>query len=291
MSPGTWALPRVATVTIVHGRHTHLRRQQESLARGSRVPDAVVVVAMGDPDLPVPADAHVVHLPADPDALPLAAARNAGARAALDLGCEVLVFLDVDCLAGRDLVTAYADTAGAHQDTVWSGPVTYLPAGLDEAALARPELLDAPHPARPDPAPGELLTGAEPDLFWSLSFALHRRAWERAGGFHEGYSGYGGEDTDFAQGCVAAGVDLGWVGSARAYHQHHPTTSPPVQHLDDVLRNGALFASRWGRWPMLGWLEAFEERGLVRRVGGGWVSTGSTDEAGSTDGGGSTDEG
>ncbi len=269
--PPRTAPPRTASVTLAHGRHAHLRRQQASLARGSVQPDEVVVVAMGDPDLPVTTGTVVVPLDADPADLPLAAARNAGARAALDRGCEVLVFLDVDCLAGPTLLETYAETATAHPGTVWSGPVTYLPAGLDEDALAHPWRLDAPHPARPAPAPGEVLLGAEPDLFWSLSFALHRDAWERAGGFHEGYSGYGGEDTDFARLVVAAGLDLGWVGGARAYHQHHPTTSPPVQHLDDVLRNGALFAARWGTWPMRGWLEAFEERGLVRRTGDGWV--------------------
>ena len=273
---------RVGTVTVAHGRHEHLRRQQRSLAEGSRVPDEVVVVAMEDPELvggPGLDDGpaalldrrRVVELPADPARLPLAAARNAGARAALDLGCDVLVFLDVDCLAGPDLVASYAATADHSRGTVWSGPVTYLPEGLGDTELAQPWLLDAPHPARPAPAPGEVLTGGDPDLFWSLSFALHREGWQRSGGFHEEYAGYGGEDTDFAQQTVARGLGLGWLGSARAYHQHHPTSSPPTQHVDDILRNGAVYHRRWGRWPMLGWLEAFEDLGLVRRDGDGWV--------------------
>ena len=46
----------------------------------------------------------------------------------------------------------------------------------------------------------------------------------------------------------------GLARGARAYHQHHPSSSPPVQHLADILRNGALFRRRWGRWPMEGWL-------------------------------------
>ena len=261
-------------VTLAHGRHDHLRRQQRSLSRGSHVPDDVVVVAMGDPELDAVADGHVVHLDVGPAGLPLAAARNAGARAAIDRGADVLVFLDVDCLAGPDLVAAYGATVTAHRGTVWSGPVTYLPEGTGEAALDRPWLLDAPHAARPAPAPGELIHDADPDLFWSLSFALHREAWEQTGGFCEEYAGYGGEDTDFAQQATARGLDLGWVGGARAYHQWHPTESPPVRHLDDILRNGALFHRRWGRWPMLGWLEVFEQRGLVRRdAHGGWSPT------------------
>jgi GT2 family glycosyltransferase len=261
----------VAVVTIAHGRHDHLARQCRSLAAGRRTPDHVVV-AMGDPAISsVARDAHVVDLAADPTNLPLAAARNLGAHTAIDRGAQTLVFLDVDCLAGPELVTGYERVIGLEPGLVWSGPVTYLPAGLSEEQLAHAPDLDDPHPARPAPAPGEVVRGADPDLFWSLSFALHRDAWERTGGFCEDYSGYGGEDTDFAQQALARGLSFGWVGDARAYHQHHPTQDPPVQHLHDILRNGALFHRRWGRWPMSGWLTAFEEHGLVRRSGDGWV--------------------
>ena len=68
---------------------------------------------------------------------------------------------------------------------------------------------------------------------------------------------------------------MGWLGSARAYHQHHPTSSPPVQHLADILHNGALFRRRWGRWPMEGWLLEFERMGLVEREDGEWRLTSS----------------
>ena len=266
----------VAVVTLAAGRHDHLAAQHRSLARGSRRPDDYVVVAMGDPG--ITAEDHdglarrVVPVALPPDGrLPLAAARNVGVRSALASGADVVVLLDVDCLAGRDLVTAYADAAAEHPGSVWSGPVTYLPSpgpdGYDLDALAA---LDDPHPARPAPDPGRLVSGAEPDLFWSLSFALSRAAWERSGGFCEEYAGYGGEDTDFGRTCAARGLDLGWVGSARAYHQHHPVEDPPGAHLDDILRNGAVFHRRWGGWPMGGWLEDFERLGLVRRVGDGW---------------------
>src|SRR5690606_23051272 len=103
-----------------------------------------------------------------------------------------------------------------------------------------------------------------------LSFALSAKAWKATGGFCEQYVGYGGEDTDFARLVVAAGVDLGWTGDARAYHQHPPSESPPVRHLDAILRHGRTFADRWGTWPMLGWLEEFERSGLVRRGVDGW---------------------
>jgi GT2 family glycosyltransferase len=201
----------------------------------------------------------------------LAAARNAGAARAIGLGADVVVMLDVDCLAGPDLVAGYAAVVQCSPQVIWSGPVTYLPApgpgGYDLGSL---EELDDPHPARPAPAPGEAVVGGAPDLFWSLSFGIHRIAWNRVGGFCEDYVGYGGEDTDFAYLAVSAGIELGWAGTPRAYHQHHLTVDPPVQHLDDILRNGQIFYSRWGRWPMQGWLTQFAQHGLIEQHDGRW---------------------
>ena len=263
----------VAVVTIVHGRHEHLRQQRQSLAAGSSTP-AHVVVAMSDPLIDAMFDAdkptRIVTLAADPDALPLARARNVGAREAIERGAETLIFLDVDCLAAPKLVAAYAQAVAHSPGTIWSGPVTYLPAGLTEDELARPWDFDDPHPARPAPGPGELIRDADPNLFWSLSFAIHHHAWLRSGGFCEQYIGYGAEDTDFAQQAAERGLQFGWVGDARAYHQYHPTQDPPVQHVQDIVRNATLFHTRWGRWPMLGWLRAFEQSGLVERTEQGW---------------------
>jgi GT2 family glycosyltransferase len=269
---------RVAVVTIVHGRHDHLLRQRESLARGSRRPDEHVVVAMDDPVVRTllrhaGSAVSTVDLAADGPELPLARARNVGVQHALDRGAEVVVLLDVDCLAGPDLVQGYATTVHAEPRVIWSGPTTYLPpppvGGYDLERLAA---LDHPHPARPAPAPGELVRSADPDLFWSLSFAVSGSTWQHVGGFCEAYRGYGGEDTDFARLATARGITFGWCGTPRAYHQHHPTDDPPVQHWESILRNATLFHRRWGAWPMLGWLEEFERRGLVARtVDGGFA--------------------
>jgi N-acetylglucosaminyl-diphospho-decaprenol L-rhamnosyltransferase len=267
-----------AVVTLAHGRHGHLTAQRESLLLGTRLPDLYVVVSIEDSWIdgwspPGRLTPELVGLPRHRLGLPLAAARNAGFNHAVALGAEVLIGLDVDCLAGRELVEGYAEAVRDAPATVWSGPVTYLaPAGERGYDLRELDGLDNPHPARPAPTRDQRSTGADPDLFWSLSFAVHRDAWLRTGGFHEEYVGYGAEDTDFGHQVRVADLGLGWTGSARAYHQHHPSETPPVQHLGDILRNGAIFHRRWGSWPMRGWLEDFEARGLVLRSGEGWVA-------------------
>ncbi|KQV73518.1 hypothetical protein ASC64_18965 [Nocardioides sp. Root122] len=260
-----------AVVTVVHGRHEHLARQRASLAASTTTAYEHVVVAVDDPSV----SGSSVSVPAHPLGLTIAAARNRGADHALSLGATTLVFLDVDCLAGPGLLAAYADVVAEEPTTIWSGPVTYLdpppPEGYDLSSLGA---LDAPHPARPDLAPGERAAGADPDLFWSLSFACSAEAWVTTGGFCEDYVGYGGEDTDFARVALRAGVELGWVGAARAYHQWHPVSRPPVEHVVDIVRNAEIYRQRWGVVPMRGWLESFAERGLVRRDDDGrWLLT------------------
>lgn len=260
-----------AVVTIVHDRLEHLRNQHRGLLRSTRAPDDHVVVAIDDPEVerwtpPGTLPPHVVRHERGGDGLPLAGARNLGARVALERGAELLIFLDVDCIPSPRLVSAYA--AAAHRDDVGRallcGPVAYLPpsdAGYD---LDRLDELAAPHPARPAPVPGRVVLDRQNHrLFWSLSCAMTRQTWETIGGFDESYRGYGAEDTDFGQRAAALGIPLAWIGAARAFHQFHPVSDPPVEHVDDIVRNASRFHDRWGFWPMADWLDAFVERGLV----------------------------
>ena len=268
----------LAVVTIVHGRHEHLAMQQAGLLASVRAPDLHVVVAMDDPEVegclgPVPYVRRVVHVPRQDDLLPLARARNIGAQTALAAGATILVFLDVDCIPAPGLLSAY-EAAAMHPATsrdLLCGPVTYLPPppadGYDLATIAS---LGEPHAARPLPPAGTVeRTRDGYELFWSLSFALSGETWFDIGGFDEVYLGYGGEDTDYARRAHAAGTVLAWVRDAAAFHQFHPVSAPPVEHVDDIVRNAEIFHDRWGDWPMTGWLSAFEEQGLVRRADDG----------------------
>jgi len=229
---------RTAVITIVAGRHDHLVRQRAALDG----PERHVVVAMGKSEgeqcRHVLGDtSDVIAIENQPEGLPLARARNTGARHALDADAELLVFLDVDCIPGPTLLERY-EAAGGGAPALLCGPVAYLPpAPADGYPPAGLHSLATPHPARPVPPDGEVRRGDEHALFWTLSFAVTATNWQRVGGFCEDYVGYGGEDTDFGQIAKRLGVDLWWVGGAWAYHQHHPSESPPVRHLADILRN------------------------------------------------------
>ncbi|WP_019925475.1 glycosyltransferase family 2 protein [Nocardia sp. BMG111209] len=269
---------KIAVVTVAAGRTHHLRNQLDTVARSTRIPDAHIVVAMGDREVAATVGhrATTVFLPAAPP-LPLAAARNRGARTALDTGADLLIFLDVDCLPDPNMIDRYQRAAAVVGDTaaLLCGPVTYLrppPAtGYDLEALDRSR---DPHPARPSPPDHALCDGTDFDLFWSLSFAVTTETWCAIRGFDPGYRGYGAEDTDFAYRAAAVGARLVWVGGAHAYHQYHPVSDPPIEHLPDILVNARLFHRRWGVWPMRGWLHGFAAAGLIEYVGGetGWAA-------------------
>jgi hypothetical protein len=163
------------------------------------------------------------------------------------------------------MVERYARAAAEH-DALLAGPVGHLPAGCPTG----PRVLDAHRGAavvrggRPVPADGATQDEPRHELFWSLSFAVAPATHARIGGFDEAYTGYGGEDTDYAFRARDAGVPLRWVGGAWAHHQHHPVSSPPREHLHDIVHNARCFRERWGTWPMEGWLGAFLTEGLVR---------------------------
>lgn len=262
-------------ITLVANRASHLAHLVAGVARGDERPDELVVVDMGSKDAPrdvvdaVDLDVNVVWVTPDELAapsrpgLPLAAARNVGASRATG---DQLVFCDVDCIPSRTLVGAYRRAIG--RGGLCCGPVRYLerfwhrhdaphPVVDDEVLRAR----SAPHPARP--APSHEHVDERHELFWSLSFGLDRATWERVGGFDESYVGYGGEDTDFGFRARAAGVDVRWMDDGLAFHQWHPVSDPPVEHLDDIVANARSFRRRWGTWPMEGWLQGFADRGLV----------------------------
>lgn len=260
----------VTVCTLTRDRTSHLVNQVEGLLHSTVHPRAHVVAVMGgdDPRPHVPStpwETRFVDVGSASGTLPLAAARNAAVRAADTPG---VVLLDVDCIPSSSLVASYGG-ALERFDGILMGGVRYLPpvayVGMpreDRELHARSER----HPVRPDPPPAGVFERTDAyELFWSLSFAVRRRTMlDRLGGFDEGYGGYGAEDTDLAFRAREMGVPLAWLGGAWAYHQHHDTYDPPVQHVASIVGNARRFRAVWGRWPMEGWLTRFSHIGLVR---------------------------
>jgi N-acetylglucosaminyl-diphospho-decaprenol L-rhamnosyltransferase len=261
---------RVAVVTLVAGRANHLACQAQALRLSDRFPDRYIIVDMSGrgeaSTLAATVGATLISIQPPGRRLPLASARNAGARTAVDEGADLLIFLDVDCLPSKRLVERYCAAAEepGGQASLLCGPVGELPppphGNYDLEQLAA---LSRPFDGRPIPNDTETVTTSDYHLFWSMSFAISVRSWDRLGGFYPGYRGYGGEDTDFGQQAKAAGIALRWVGGAWAHHQYHPKNDPPVEHLHDILSNGRVFYDRWGWWPMTRWLRQFQALGLV----------------------------
>lgn len=270
----------VTVCTLTRNRSAHLMNQIRGLLGSTRHPVAHVIAVMGGDDPrshvpPTPWETRFVDVEGAGE-LPLAAARNAAVAASTTPG---VVLLDVDCIPSRTLVASYAGAMDRF-DGILMGGVRYLPAAWEAQVGVGTRSPDAPpswedatlhqigerHPSRPEPpnVAGTLLTDAY-ELFWSLSFAIRRDTMlDRIGGFDSGYGGYGGEDTDFAFRARDAGVPLAWAGQAWAFHQHHDTYDPPVQHVASVLENARRFRDVWGCWPMEGWLKRFAELGLMR---------------------------
>jgi len=251
-----------SVVTLAGGRPDHLRNLVLGLGRQTRPPAELIVAVMQDtpydlPEAPFP----VRQMSVEGGALPLAAARNAAARAATG---EALVFLDMDCIPAPALVADYA-RALSELDGLLMGEVLYLPAGA--AAEGWRHEAFAPvavrHSDRRGPPPEGIERCGDYRCFWSLNFAMRRATFLATGGFDERYTGYGGEDTDFGKGLEERGTPIAWMKGALAFHQYHPHHMPPVHHLDSVVRNAQLFEAKWGYRTMGHWLHAFRLMGLI----------------------------
>lgn len=249
-------------ITLVHGRSTHLANLIRGLEASSLVPEGLWIVHMNE----APGDFAsrvfpITTLRVDGiNGLPLARARNRVVEIDPD---AAWVFLDVDCIPAHDLLAHYRDGLHAQPDALHMGQVRYLHEGTNCPGWneARLYAQGVEHPlAKYRDGPG---TDVPYPLFWSLNFACNGGTFARVGGFDEDYQGYGGEDTDFAFSARHAEVSL-LDNAATAFHQYHPTYDPPLNHFTDIVANARRFHSRWGVWPMEGWLGAFRELGFVQ---------------------------
>jgi len=252
----------ISIVTLAKGRAEHLYNLVLGLTRQTTPPRELIVAVMQDEPYVLPeTDFPVRQLMIAGEALPLAAARNLAARTATGEG---LIFLDMDCIPAPDLVADYAGHLAPY-DGLLMGEVMYLPGGATKGDWRSEDFADVAvrHSDRRGPPAEGIEACGDYRCFWSLNFAMRRATFLAVGGFHEGYNGYGGEDTDFGKVLDTAGVPIAWIKGGLAHHQYHPHHMPPVHHLDSVIRNAELFEARWGYRTMGHWLHAFRLMGLI----------------------------
>jgi len=276
----------VSVLTMAYNRTRMLRHLTTGLARQTAPPAELIVCRPGgeDPRASLPPTGFPVRVididargggadraSASGDAavrLPYSQARN---TAAAEAAGDIVVFLDADCIPGPAFVASVSGALAA-TDGIAIGPLYYLPpgvprvpgdAGADAWAFDDLRAAGRMHPARPRGTPGRVDRDDRYELIWGLCIAMRRSTFHRLGGFHTGYDGYAGEDTDLAFTARRAGVPMLVVGDAVVFHQHHGVYEPPVQQMRATVSNAARFRRRWGEWPMRGWLAAFRDMGLI----------------------------
>ena len=252
----------VSVVTLARGRPDHLHNVILGLSRQVHAPAELIIAVMQDEAYEVPAALFPIRqIMVAGDDLPLAAARNAAAHAAIG---EALVFLDMDCIPSPTLIADYARGL-ATLDGLLMGEVQYLPSGATKEGWSCDDLatIAVRHSDRRGPPSEGVERCNDYRCFWSLNFAMRRATFLAAGGFDERYLGYGGEDTDFGKALDRKGIAIAWMKGGLAYHQYHRHHMPPVHHLDSVVRNAQLFETKWGYRTMGHWLHAFRLMGLI----------------------------
>jgi len=247
----------ISILTIVYQREAALLNLLKGLERAEIKPAELVIVFMNQAPYAIPVTSFPVktyHI-ARHGYMPLAEARN---LAAFKASYDRLVFLDVDCIPGADLLNIYTESF-KQADNLWTGPVRYLEKGavMDGNVFDNLDERSKPDVIR------NVATPITYELFWSLNFGCTKRIFERIGGFDETFKGYGAEDTDFSFSAKENGVKISWV-NALAYHQYHSSYDPPLNHLADIVSNAQTFKQKWGVWPMTGWLRKFQRSGYIQ---------------------------
>ncbi|UKT64687.1 glycosyltransferase family 2 protein [Pedobacter mucosus] len=249
-------MPEFSIVTIVKGRRKQLANLLESIKASTILPYDIQVVCMDNLEgIETPDGLNVsIHLTKESHKLPLAAARNLGITATKTAD---IIFIDVDCIVSPTLFTSLMMSLQA-ENIIAAFPL-YLPIVPNTGNYDELKNTAVPHPAREQIAVGQPVQHLQ---FWSLIFAIQKQTFEKIGGFDESFIGYGAEDTDFAMMFHKAGVEQIFV---RDYvlHQYHDKHDPPLNYFDSIIENATRYKQKWNVLPMMRWLKAFEDLGLI----------------------------
>ena len=263
-----------SVITIESDRGDRLANTLWGLEQNTKQPKEWVIVHMTKSDLKITSDkfpVKQVFLPESAKELPLAAARNLGARTATG---RHLIFLDVDCIPEKNFVSSY-DTTLKSQACLASGRVKFLPQVIKNPKKADPlrsydllRQIAEDRSSRQPLAKGLADEQRHSSLHWSLNFAATRRCFEKIGGFDDAYKGFGGDEVDFEMQAKQKGIAVLKNNDPTVYHQFHESYEPPVHYLKSIVSNANYFFSKWQVWPFEDYLREFEKLDLIQRYPG-----------------------
>ena len=257
-------MTKISVCTIYAKRQLHLQNLVKGLTRSYLHPDELIIVCMDDglPNLPVtPFKIIARAIATENNCLPLAKARTKAAEIASG---DRLIFLDVDCICHRDLVSIFNYHLD-REDALYQGSVRYLRSGWQKYSwsIETLEKQSSFHQLQETEVTGKTKVLHPYELFWSLCFGIRKNTFMTLGGFDSRFIGYGGEDTDFAFTARHNNIPFYKI-SALAYHQYHPSYDPPLNHLAEIANNARVFYRKWDILPMKKWLDRFVELGYLR---------------------------
>lgn len=243
----------LSLVTLAGDGRRRTARLLQAAARMRPQPFEVVVVDVGGRPGDCPQDGLPVRF-VDGAGLSFAAARNLGTAAASG---TLLLFLDSDCLPGRDLA-GEVRAALRRRGGLVVATVRDLVSGFEDDGR-EPWRLTAAAPAQ---ALGATVP-CPPELFSGVAFAVRRRVLQRLGGFSERYAGADVADVDLAYLAAAQDVPVSRWSTALTY-RHHDDGPFRTEDVHDLVHDARVFWERWGRWPFSPRLADLRDRGLVR---------------------------
>ena len=213
--------------------------------------EVIIVDDASDPPLELPSSLLDVKLVRQEGAgFGLARARNNGVRAAAH---DILVFLDADLMAEKELLAAHARWHHALSDAVTLGMYRRVSVDGVSVSMIRDRtgsISNLLGNRESDPPPlaeyvdkANNLTTKRDDLFRATSggnLGMRRRFFDEIGGYNESFTRYGGEDTELAYRAYTHGALFVPVPEGMAWHQGRSDEHQENKQDDTAIQRGKL---------------------------------------------------
>jgi len=238
----------ISVVIPTYNNRDVLRKTIDAVLVQEFPPDAYEIVIADDGS--TDGTAEMIRGVRAPVAVRYVAQANAGRSAARNLGARtasgrILLFIDSDIWAAPGLLTAHH----AH----------YLPharqLGVQGRSLTHPEARVTPFMKAKDITPDLTIRprhNLDPVHIITRNFSMLRDEFQAAGGFDEGFTGYGWEDIELALRLQAQGVRFVYEPGALAHHHHVETLEGLQRKLRQAGEGAVYFWRKHGHPARLG---------------------------------------